>query len=93
MHDFKVQNFQFYKAVPFVGEISGDAFVFIKNNCILLSLTIGTKILRATLPYSEQILYKVEVQALTTERELSECLGASARPRADVWWDYTGTVD
>lgn len=53
----------------------------------------GTKILRTTFPYSEQILYKVEVQALTTQRELSECLGASARPRADVWWDYTGTVD
>lgn len=48
MHDFKVQNFQFYKAVPFVGEISSDACVFMKNNwenCILLSLTIGTKIL------------------------------------------------
>lgn len=53
----------------------------------------GTKILRATVPYSDQKLYIVEVQALTTERELSECLGASARPRADVWWDYTGTVD
>lgn len=85
MHDFKVQNFQFYKAVPFVGEISGEAFVFMKNNWE--SLTIGTKILRATVPYSEQILYVVEVQALTTERELSERLGA------DVWWDYTGTVD